>query len=229
MFGNIGMFNGIEIGAIELIIYFIFCNFLTKIQFPLRQINAISYYWIMVTILTGLWEAGFIFNNYDTCELSQKYLNNSEHVWFNTYDITYVVPWKLSKIFYAEYGAYADREYMTLKDDWSRIIESTHAFFCGLFSLLAVYNKIKNNERNYLILINVAMGSQLMNSLLYMAKYFNTLTEVNSVNYVTDKFPAGVALTKRPFMYVNIFWTLMPAYVILVELKKKTNNYNINE
>ena len=34
---------------------------------------------------------------------------------------------KLARIFYAEYGAWADREYMVSSDDWSRTIEGSHA------------------------------------------------------------------------------------------------------
>ena len=48
---------------------------------------------------------------------------------------------KLSPIFYAEYGAYADREYMNRHDDWSRVIESSHSLFCGVFALVAINQK----------------------------------------------------------------------------------------
>ena len=61
-----------------------------------------------------------------------KLITNKEHVWTNQYSLSYVWPWKLSKIFYAEYGAWADREYMSLTDDWSHTIEGTHALFCAL-------------------------------------------------------------------------------------------------
>ena len=40
---------------------------------------------------------------------------------------------RLSPIFYAEYGAYADREYMRLNHDWSRIIEGRMLYFVAYF------------------------------------------------------------------------------------------------
>jgi hypothetical protein len=218
------MFTGIEIGIIELILYFSFCRFLSDLALPLKLIPAVSYYWIMITILTGVWEAAFIFNYYEVSQMSKNFINTSQHVWTTQYDSSYIFPWKLSKIFYAEYGAYADREYMSPMDNWSRIIESSHALFCGLFSLVAIYKKIKEHHRDYDIFINVAMGSQLMNSILYMARYFNTLNERDSVNFNWEGFPAGIALIKRPFMYVNIFWTVMPTYVIFKEINRKIKN-----
>jgi len=77
--------------------------------------------------------------------------------------------------------------------------------------------KILGNKR-LLITKNIAMGAQLMNSILYMANYFNQIHESQNVNYNTKEFPTGTALSKRPFMYVNIFWTFMPLYTILKSL-----------
>ena len=78
-------------------------------------------------------------------------------------------------LFYGEYGAYADKKYMVNYGDWSRIIESTHALFCGLFVSYALIYKLDRYITKYYILISVAMGSQLMNSILYMLNYFNEL------------------------------------------------------
>ena len=58
------------------------------------------------------------------------------------------------------------------------------------------------------------MASQLMNSILYMGEYFIQIKDKHSVNLNTPKFPCGFALIKRPFMYVNLFWTIMPCYVL---------------
>ena len=35
----------------------------------------------------------------------------------------------------------------------------------------------------------------------------------DSSNHVSDKFH-GVMLIKRPFMWINILWIMMPAYII---------------
>ena len=78
-------------------------------------------------------------SNYDNVSnYSNTLIRHKEHVWTNKYSILYILPWRLSEIFYAEYGAYADREYMLLHNDWSRIIEGTHAIFCGFFGVLSL-------------------------------------------------------------------------------------------
>ena len=50
-----------------------------------------------------------------------------------------------------------------------------------------------------------------------MAQYFYQMRDPNSVNYQSSDFPAGFALWERAFMYVNVFWTVMPLYVIIME------------
>ena len=114
----------------------------------------------------------FISNYKKVNKGSQQLINNKQNVWTNKYNLWYILPWNLAKIFYAEYGAYADREYMTIKDYWSRVIEGTHALFCGFFSLLSIYFLIQQNETKYTLCMAVGMGSQLMNSILYMSEYF---------------------------------------------------------
>ena len=52
-----------------------------------------------------------------------------------------------------------------------------------------------------------------MNSVLYLAEYTIQMKNLSS-NYVSDKFPAGVMLIKLPFMWINILWIMMPAYII---------------
>ena len=59
------------------------------------------------------------------------------------------------------------------------------------------------------------MGTQLMNSLLYMGNYFIQCNSPSSVNFDKSDFPSGKFLEKRPFMYVNLFWTIMPSLVII--------------
>ena len=129
--------------------------------------------------------------------------------------MSYILPWKLSVIFYGEYGAYADREYMLWGNNWSRIIEGSHATLCGFFALIAM-TMIGNqrNKNHYLVSASISMGSQLMNSILYMSNYFLQMKDPDNINYVSEEFPAGIALYKRPFMYVNIFWTIMPIYAL---------------
>jgi hypothetical protein len=217
--------NGLCIGLTEILLFFIISFYVKKYSNMLQNIKSISYYWLLLTILTGIWETAFLINYPDVNQLSEQLIKNHTHVWTNNYDISYLLPWKLSKIFYSEYGAYADREYMTLSDDWSRVIEGTHAIFCGLFALLAINLKTRGKLRQFNVAVGVSMGSQLMNSILYMMNYFNQLNDPDNINHISKDFPAGKALLKRPFMYVNIFWTVMPTYVIISSMQ--INNLNL--
>ena len=212
---------GITLAIIELFIFFIPAFLLKKYFKTLHSMNNIEYFWVCFTILTGIWEFFFVLNYDKAKSNSILLLENKTHVWTNKYDITYVFPWKFSEVFYSEYGAYADRLYMAPLGIWSRIIESTHALFCGLFALLSIYSFKKEKTRltnKYILLVAIAMGSQLMNSLLYMGEYFIQTTTKTSVNYNTKKFPTGILLLKRPFMWVNVLWTVMPAYIICYHL-----------
>ena len=210
--------SGIELAIIE--IGLIFCSSFTLKQNnkDLSKLNSILFYWTFFTFCTGIWEAAFLIQYVNTCNTAEELLKTKEHVWTKTYDISYILPWKFSNIFYAEYGAYADREYMQVKDNWSRVIEGSHAILCGIFALFAILFKIKKKEPHYYVSISVCMGSQLMNSVLYMINYFHQMHDPSNVNYITPYFPAGTFLEKRPFMYINIFWTLLPSYIILILL-----------
>ena len=87
---------------------------------------------------------------------------------------------------------------------------------------------ISKKKRYSLIMMSAGMGCQLMNSILYMVNYFNEMNRPDNCNYNNETFPSGIALLKRPFMYVNIFWLIMPIWVILssIYLDKKIKNKN---
>jgi hypothetical protein len=206
--------KGYIIGIIEILLFLYGSETLRKYYYPLGNIDTITYFWIMMTILTMYWECAFICQYDYVADLSNQYIVENKNVWESSFDLSFIIPWKLSPIFYADYAAYADREYMLKNRDWSRIIEGTHAIFCGLFSTMAIINKKRNLHNKFLITLAVSMGSQLMNSILYMCSYFIELNEPYSINYNSEEFPAGYMLYKRPFMWVNIFWTVMPVYVI---------------
>ena len=208
------IYTGISIGMIEIGLYMLISSFILCSNKNLRKMDLVSYFWSTMTVLTGIWEFFYIYNYDKIVDYSNNLLVNKEHVWTNNYSLSHILPNELSSIFYAEYGAYADREYMTLKNDWSRIIESTHALFCGLFSLLALYNKTKGNNKNFNICFSISMGSQLMNSILYMSNYLIEVHNPTNINFNTTEFPCGLFLLKRPFMYVNLFWLFMPLYSI---------------
>jgi len=220
--------KGYVIGILEILLYFIGSMTLLNLCSSLKTINKPTYFWVMMTILTGVWEIAYISNYMNVTKMSEELIQTNTHTWTNNYDISYVLPWKLSYIFYAEYGAWADREYMSHTDDWSRIIEGSHCTQCALFSFIAITFKIIGYHNNYLIALSVAMGTQFMNSYLYMFSYFIQETEPTNVNYSNSSFPSDTWLTKRPFMWVNIFWLVMPFYTILYYIVENCSKYKQN-
>ena len=207
---NIFKIYGI-IGA--LIVLFLF--YVTSTLFSyFFNINTISYYWITFTILTGIWEYTYITNRNVIILNANELINSNTHVWKKKYNFDMILPWKTSFIFYSEYAAYADREYMSDKDDWSIIIEGSHALLCAVFALLSLYFNLQGNMKNFYITMSISMWTQLMNSILYIVEYLIQINIPKNINY-KNRFPCGKFLEKRPFMYINIFWTIMPSYILM--------------
>ena len=205
--------NGVILGGIEIGLLFMIST-LFRFVYNLNDIPIITFYWLSITILTGVWECSYIYNYDKIISLANRYIEDKKHVWTTHYNLRYLRPDRFAQIFYAEYAAYADHEYkMNNYDIWSRIVESTHAIFCSVFVLLSFLIHSK-----YSTLLAVAMGGQLMNSILYISRYSIDLSDEDNVNYITDDFPAGKYLSKRPFMYVNLIWLLMPSYIIIQQL-----------
>lgn len=207
-------FTGIGVAILELICFYKVSNHFLETNINLTTIDSISYYWLMFTVLTGIWEYTFVTNRKEIEKKSCELLIKKEHVWSNIYPVCFVLPWNLSKIFYAEYGAYADREYMIVYDNWSKIIEGTHEMCCGLTAALGIYSKSHYYHDSYLIMCSISMASQLMNSILYMSEYNIQRKTKKHINYDRKEFPCGKYMQQRPFMYINVFWTVMPAYVL---------------
>ena len=221
--------KGYFVALLELLLFFMGSFSIRKTFTQLQTVNKVTYYWIMMTVLTGIWELAFLFNYNEVSALSQELIHDDNHVWTKPgYDLSYILPWNFSPIFYSEYGAWADREYMSHTDDWSRIIEGSHCTQCALFSFIAITFKIIGYHNNYLIALSVAMGTQFMNSYLYMFSYFIQETEPTNVNYSNSSFPSDTWLTKRPFMWVNIFWLVMPFYTILYYIVENCSKYKQN-
>ena len=113
----------------------------------------------MFTILTGIWELFFVLNYDNVVHLAENLIETKTHVWTSNYTSHDLNPAKFSQIFYAEYGAYADREYMTETDTWSRVIESSHSLLCGIFCLLAMINYLFGKSGEFIFSLSVGMGS----------------------------------------------------------------------
>ena len=216
---------GYGIAITEILFYFIISKLIRKQCKALQDINAISYYWFTMTILTFIWECSYITDYDNITNIGHTLIDKNQSVWTNQYDLSYILPWKLARIFYAEYGARADREYLILDGNWSKIVESSHAIWCGLGSLCTLVFKMTKNNNCFNLCVGISMGSQFMNSLLYMVNYWYQCYDEDNVNYITNSFPIGNWFGKRPFMYINIFWLIFPLYTLSYYLICYSNRF----
>ena len=205
--------SGTIIAILELGLFYLISHEIRDKYNDLEKINKVSYYWLMFTVLTGIWEWTYVRNRGKARRVALQLLKKKQHVWSKKYDLGLVFPWRLSRQFYAEYGAYADREYMRLKDDWSLVVEGSHAALCAFFAFMSIFSTAMGI--NLIEAIYISMAAQFTNSFMYMGEYFIQVSDPDSVNYNTKKFPCDMFLLKRPFMWINIFWLIMPTYVLL--------------
>jgi len=207
--------NGTMSALTELGLFFISSYFIRQHN-DLSYIHPVAYYWFMFTIMTGIWEFTYVTHKQTVSQKARELINTDQRVWTSDYSVCVLLPWNFSKIFYAEYAAYADREYMVSTDRWSLVIEGSHATCCAVFSIMAICFYIHDATMlRFYISMGAAMGSQLMNSLLYMSEYVIQTHDSDNENYNSDDFPCGFLLSKRPFMYINILWTFMPGGILI--------------
>ena len=213
------MVSGIVLALFEVFFIFLGGAVVRHSSENLKMMNIVAYYWLVLTVVTGfLWETSYIANYQLVGNYSLELIEKDESVWTNNYELWNVLPNYFAVLFYSTYAAWADREYMSTTDDWSRVVESSHAVFCGVFSLLVIINYAFGKNNEFLITLGISMGSQIMNSLLYMVEYFIQCKDPNNVNYNSDSFPMGIMLSKRAFMWINTFWLLLPTYTLVYYL-----------
>lgn len=217
---------GYLVALIEIVLWFSASLLIRRVSKTLMNMNTLTYYWFTFMILTGFWETIFITNYHHVSDLASNLIETNTHVWFRQYDLSYILPWKFSEIFYAEYAAYADREYMSSKDSWSHFIEGSH---CALVSLFCVITLLCGtfkglNSKHFTFSMGGAMVAQFMNSFLYMAQYGIQTKTQYSVNFDTEDFPLGSLWHKRPFMYVNLPWMIFPGIITLIHLLNKDSD-----
>lgn len=209
--------SAIKGALIVVLMFFVLATILRK-ECQIYDLSLITYYWLTFTVLTGIWELYYLINKRDVSKLAKLLIKNNEHVWTQSYPIIMILPQYTSKIFYTEYAAWADRLYGTPCNPWSLIIEGTHCFVCALFSAITVLaSALGYHEFSYATLY-IAMTAQAMNSVLYIVQYLIQTKQEDAPNYDSDDFPCGKYLSNRPFMWINIFWTLMPSLIIIVNL-----------
>ena len=215
------------IGAIIELLLFAFISYLVRYKF--NNMNPVIYYWFSFSTLTGIWEYIYVTKYYSVATYADTLIELHKHVWTESYPITILLPWEFSKVFYAEYAAYADREYMSRMegDYWSRLIESSHAILCAFFSFLALYFHYNGYYNHSMAAGCVGMGQQLMNSILYLGEYFLQCRDIYSINYNSTMFPLGKMMEDRLFMWVNLFWLILPTYCIIYYLTRSYPNYSL--
>lgn len=205
------------VGALMEVSLFFLSSYMVKPVFT--GMDPLMYYWFCFTILTGFWEFTYLSNYYQIVEYSKILTQENKYVWFKHYGLSMILPNRFAKLFYAEYGAHADREYMSRSDFWSRLVESSHAMVCAFFCLLSMTYYYYDDSIGALVAASVAMGAQYMNSVLYMGQYFVECNDPSSVNFNSSNFPLGPYMIYRFFMWINIFWLLFPACIIIGLLK----------
>ena len=71
--------KGYIIGILEILLYFI-GSITVRLYFTnLTSINKPTYFWVMMTILTGLWEISYISNYNEVANISSKLIKQDEY------------------------------------------------------------------------------------------------------------------------------------------------------
>jgi hypothetical protein len=214
--------------ALSAVAIFLVCAYATREYVEdLKDLHLVLYYWSCFTILTGVWEMFFVLYYSSIVTYAHLLMANNISVWSTDYPWYYISPNLMPQIFYAEYGARADREYLarTNHDFWARLIESSHGLCCGSFSLCTILLAACGDYDKAFNCAMVAMGCQFMNSVLYMGQYSIQCNDPESVNFNSVSFPLGKWMSKRIFMWVNIFWFMFPSIIILQQLLGNPTDY----
>lgn len=205
--------KGYQVALLEILLFGLGAYAAQQYLTPLQAMGGLMYYWFCFTTLTGYWESVYIRTYDEIASFAQKLVENKQSVWTMDVPLYYVCPYYLAKLFYAEYGANADREYMSERkgDYWSRLIESSHATCCGLFACGSLVTLLATQSLAAATIVGMmGMGCQFMNSLLYMGEYFLQCNDKDSPNYCRPSFPLGRWMADRLFMWINLFWLLFP-------------------
>uniref|UniRef100_A0A7S4P8S3 EXPERA domain-containing protein n=1 Tax=Paramoeba aestuarina TaxID=180227 RepID=A0A7S4P8S3_9EUKA len=210
--------TGGVLAGIVVVLWLSISLFIRNSNRHLQKIDVVTFCWLTMTAMTGVWEWAYLHYHDDVVADAQTFIATNTHVWTNYYDISYIVPWRFSPIMYTEYAAYADRAYMSTHDPLAQIVELSHLLYCSVFAALAITRKSVGDTYLYLIFMVLALGTQSMQCLMYVSNYFVETTEPHHANFITESFPAGQYWEKRPFFYVNIFWTGMGLVVIFIEV-----------
>ena len=209
--------TGMQGALMELSLFFVgaYC---ARNYLDLYDINTFSYYWMAFTVLTGMWELAYVFSKLEVSLMGVELIRTGESTFAKTYNLRMIRPRNLSLVFYSDYAAWADRLYMTPKNPWSLVIEGTHCLCCALPCLLSLICDVMMYDHLGEQFLFLGMAWQMINSVLYVSQYMIQTKQSSSPNYDTVKWPCGDYMLNRPFMWINIFWTLCPIIVILTNL-----------
>lgn len=207
--------QGWGIGFVEMSLFFLFSFLGKRFISTLRSMSCITYYWICMTMLIGLWETSYLIHYREIDNMSIELRINNTHIWVEKYSTSYILPWNFAKIIYSEYLAWADRDYSYINMDWSNIMERTPAIFTAMFAFIGLFARVCNSVMKSYVFISIAMGIELMNTIIYTTQYGINCNNEHNSNYNSYYFPLGVALSNRPLMYVNTFFILMPIVILI--------------
>ena len=84
------VFTGLELGIIEIGLFFI-TSFLIKYKIKnLSNMDTITYYWLSFTVLTMLWEIYFVLDYYNVISYATYLLQKHVKVWDLKYNLSAV-------------------------------------------------------------------------------------------------------------------------------------------
>ncbi len=205
---------GFELCIIELIIAMvIFNNIYSIINFI--DLPKFVFYWIAFSILVCIYEIAYLYNFKNITRNAKALIKTKNSIWFEKYDISKLLPWKFAKLFYTDYIANSDREYINNNTKYGKIIESTHLFICGGLYLLALIMNIYGNINKFKTLLFMSFGAQIMNIIMYTLFLYFQIHNKFSSNYASKRFPIGRYYEKRPFTYINIIYIIMIISIII--------------
>ena len=192
-------------GRTLITLHFIFGTFFTFIikYFLYPKITYIKFFWIASTIINAIYKLGYIQNYRYIKEYAKELKEFKRHIWEYNFDYYYLLPYNFGTAFYAEYGQYADREYIKYDPiDSINIMEYSQSLeHIGIsLPILSLY-LLTYHINNYPSLLTIVAFNSLLTNIVYLGKYLKSCKTPNHCNYNTELFPRGFMFHKRPLIY----------------------------
>ena len=85
------MISGTGIAFFEISLYLYISYSLRKYFKNLQNIDTVTYYWFIMTVLTFIWETSYIIHFNEISHISGDLIMNKNHVWTNKYPISSII------------------------------------------------------------------------------------------------------------------------------------------